>query len=125
MTRWSESFFPQSRLVWADCMGVPFNVWCSFFFMKLGSFVGESLFIDEDSSLRRRLDRDRIFILISNNSSGSYKVMLKTCDVSFPVKMEDILVPMDFKWLTELLVLKLNFSEESLEKLPNIDRLNY
>ncbi|KAK0606777.1 hypothetical protein LWI29_004302 [Acer saccharum] len=48
--------------------------------------------------------------------------MVNVGDVSFPVKVEENIAPVDFKWLTELLSLKLNSSKQILEKLPDVKR---
>ncbi|KAK1578453.1 hypothetical protein Q3G72_030364 [Acer saccharum] len=46
----------------------------SFVEVVSGSFLGEALLLEKDSSLRRRLHRGRILIMIPNNICGSYKL---------------------------------------------------
>ncbi|KAK3200233.1 hypothetical protein Dsin_023648 [Dipteronia sinensis] len=122
MIRWCEAFVPQNRLVWG-ISGVPLSVWSPFFFMKVSSFLGEPLMMEEDSSVRRRLDRGRMIMLVPFDKLGSCKIQVKTDAASFTVRMEELQAPVDFNWLSNVLGLRSSFSDESLNFLHGLERL--
>ncbi|KAK1566813.1 hypothetical protein Q3G72_004535 [Acer saccharum] len=64
MSSWSDRWNPKGKLAWIDVFGVPVSYWEDSFFFKLGSLFGETLWIDEDSSSKARLDRGRFLALI-------------------------------------------------------------
>ncbi|KAK2652578.1 hypothetical protein Ddye_012434 [Dipteronia dyeriana] len=49
---------------WVEFRGIPLNVWCEEFFLKLGWAVGEPLMIEEETLNREILSRGRVLILI-------------------------------------------------------------
>ncbi|KAI9197945.1 hypothetical protein LWI28_007187 [Acer negundo] len=122
--RWCNSHVPQARLVWMECIGVPLNVWCNSFFMKLGWLLGEPLMLDNDCSLRRRLDRGRILRLIPFDQGGSRQIKVKAEDFSFVVRVEEDSAPVDITWFARFLGLRMSFpiSNSNLNGLLEMGR---
>ncbi|KAK1591134.1 hypothetical protein Q3G72_002789 [Acer saccharum] len=69
ISKWDDSFNPQARLVWIDCVGVPLRFWNEAFFHKVGRQLGEPVMVEEETLLKKRFDRGRILVLISLNQS--------------------------------------------------------
>ncbi|KAK4856586.1 hypothetical protein QYF36_018996 [Acer negundo] len=57
MERWSGSFTNNFRVAWVNCWGVPLSYWCLEFFTSLGRRFGDPLLIEEDTILKRQMDR--------------------------------------------------------------------
>ncbi|KAI9196934.1 hypothetical protein LWI28_028272 [Acer negundo] len=121
MSRWCNSFMPNTSLVWVQAMGVPLDVWCSSFFSKLGSLFRETLFIKEDSLLRKKIDRGRFLDLISHGRTCPSKIKVRVGDASFLVRLSEDTTLMDFCWLVSFLGLKTSFSKTNLNKLPETE----
>ncbi|KAI9160553.1 hypothetical protein LWI28_009318 [Acer negundo] len=67
MAGWSSSMSPSSRLAWINCVGTPLSCWSLPFFNKVGWILGEPLFLEEDTILRRRFDRGKLMVLIPHD----------------------------------------------------------
>ncbi|KAK1572398.1 hypothetical protein Q3G72_032127 [Acer saccharum] len=76
MGRWSPTTTPQSRMVWFKCRWVPLECWCEEFFLKIVWIIGEPLLLEEETSMRKRVDR------------------------------EEEVTPVDFRWLENFLGLR-------------------
>ncbi|KAK0580968.1 hypothetical protein LWI29_008247 [Acer saccharum] len=62
MKRWNVSHIPKSKLVWIECNEVPLFCWNSNFFLKLGGMIGEPLLVEEDTVMKRKLDKGRVMV---------------------------------------------------------------
>ncbi|KAK1571163.1 hypothetical protein Q3G72_012814 [Acer saccharum] len=100
-SRWSEILIPQTRLAWIEVSRVPLHCWEASFFMKLGWLIGEPLLIDEDTVLRRRLDKGKMLVLIPHAKLSSWTVNVKMERAVVAVNLVEDKAPVCFKWLNE------------------------
>ncbi|KAK3204151.1 hypothetical protein Dsin_018197 [Dipteronia sinensis] len=117
ISRWSEALIPQARLAWITISGAPMDCWEPVFFMKLGLLIGEPLWVEEDTSLRRRVDRGKLLILLPRVKKCSWKVNVKIEIGSFPVSPKEDHIPVSFEWLKDFLGLKVEDSRMFLNLL--------
>ncbi|KAK2654101.1 hypothetical protein Ddye_013957 [Dipteronia dyeriana] len=107
---WCDSFISKARLVWINIVGVPLKVWCSSFFMRLRGVFGDPLYVEEDSVMRRRLDRGRVLMLVPHESLCPKKIKVLMEGDSFLVRLHEDPTLVDFQWMTNVLGLKMSWS---------------
>ncbi|KAK1548940.1 hypothetical protein Q3G72_016106 [Acer saccharum] len=119
MTDWSEKWTPKGKLCWINVFGVPLSYWEESFFKKVGSLVGEPLWVDKETSLRTRLDRGKILAVIPQTWDFPRDVSVYTEEASFNVKIEIDTTPVSMSWLNHFLELEdfspINFHSASPE----------
>ncbi|KAK2654827.1 hypothetical protein Ddye_014683 [Dipteronia dyeriana] len=103
MHNWSDSFNPQNRLAWIYCSGVPLSMWSRAFFIKLGGMIGEPLMVEEETSLKKRLYRGRVLVLIQQESTVSVKVKVSVRSCSYIIKLKEDETPPDVSWSDKFL----------------------
>ncbi|KAK0572105.1 hypothetical protein LWI29_026222 [Acer saccharum] len=117
-SRWSEILIPKTRLAWIEVSRVPLYCWESSFFIKLGWLIGEPLLIDEDTVLRRRLDRGKMLVLIPHAKLSSWTVNVKMERAVVAVNLVEDKAPVCFKWLNEFFGLVSVDPSRNLNLLP-------
>ncbi|KAK1573093.1 hypothetical protein Q3G72_026742 [Acer saccharum] len=95
-----------SKLCWVDVHGVPLICWCKAFFKSLGDLVGETLWIDEETERRKRLDVGKILISTPIGESLTREVEVIVGGRSFPVKMVEQTTQISIGWLSNHLKVK-------------------
>ena len=73
--------------------------------MKPGWLIGEPLWVEEDTSLRRRVDKGKMLVLLPKVEKCSWKV-----NVTVSLKEDHMLV--SFEWLKDFLGLKVEDSSK-------------
>ncbi|KAK2665895.1 hypothetical protein Ddye_004469 [Dipteronia dyeriana] len=79
-----------AKLRWIDVYGVPLNYCCKAFFKKLKGQSGETVLVDENTILKRSLDRWKMLVLAPFDNQGSGKVKVKIGHNSFMVRWSAI-----------------------------------
>ncbi|KAK3205575.1 hypothetical protein Dsin_019621 [Dipteronia sinensis] len=97
---WSNDITPQCRLSWIEFRGIPLNVWCEEFFLKLGWAVGEVLLVEEETVNREILCRGRTLTLIPNGRSCPQIVKVVVGGNSFSVSAREDPIPIDMGWIS-------------------------
>ncbi|KAK3198135.1 hypothetical protein Dsin_021550 [Dipteronia sinensis] len=87
MEKWYKWCALKARLVWINFIGVPLIFWNEEFFNKLGRLIGEVLDVEEDTLLRRRVDRGRILALVPHNQLCPRKVKVEVDRDPFAVNV--------------------------------------
>ncbi|KAK3217755.1 hypothetical protein Dsin_011725 [Dipteronia sinensis] len=108
MNNWSESFNPSQRLVWINCVGIPLKLSNNHFLMKLSPKVGEPLWINEDTTLKRRLDRAKILVSVHKDHLIPTNVKVVVGKGSFLVNIKEEKDPTIWCWADKHLSLKKN-----------------
>ncbi|KAI9185602.1 hypothetical protein LWI28_008684 [Acer negundo] len=98
MSKWSNNPSPNLRIVWIGCSGIPLNFWSFDFFEKLGWMVEETLLVDEETSLRRRLDKERVLVLVRKEETISVNVRVDMGNGSFTVAIKEEAIQRAFVW---------------------------
>ncbi|KAK1553710.1 hypothetical protein Q3G72_002440 [Acer saccharum] len=80
---------PQYRLSWVEFSGIPLNVWCEEFFMKLGWAIGEPLLVEKETLSRDVLFKGRILSLIPNGRSCPSIIKVEIGRNSFSVSVRE------------------------------------
>ncbi|KAK3205604.1 hypothetical protein Dsin_019650 [Dipteronia sinensis] len=97
---WSNDITPQCRLSWIEFRGIPLNVWCEEFFLKLGWAVGEVLLVEEETVNREILCRGKTLTLIPNGRSCPQIVKVVVGRNSFSVSAREDPIPIDMGWIS-------------------------
>ncbi|KAK1592718.1 hypothetical protein Q3G72_029178 [Acer saccharum] len=95
-----------SKLCWVDVHGVPLICWSKAFFKRLGDLVGETLWIDEETEQRKRLDVGKILISAPSGESLTREVEVLVGGRSFPVKLVEQTTQLSIGWLSNHLKVK-------------------
>ncbi|KAK1568644.1 hypothetical protein Q3G72_027057 [Acer saccharum] len=103
MSGWKHSTSGLLRLKWVDVYGVPMDCWCHDFFRKLGGQVGETVWVEEDTRRRARLDKGRIMILAPMDSTISSVSKVKGKQGIFTVRMEEDPAQVSMDWVNQFL----------------------
>ncbi|KAK0598408.1 hypothetical protein LWI29_034373 [Acer saccharum] len=103
ISKWDDSFNPQARLVWIDCIGVPLKFWNEAFFHKVGRQLGETVMVEEETLLKKRFDRGRILVLIPLKQSWPDMIKVSAGSGFFNIKISGASLPVDFSWPEKLL----------------------
>ncbi|KAI9185739.1 hypothetical protein LWI28_010249 [Acer negundo] len=82
--------------LWFTISGLPLHLWNITTFQKLGSILGNLSFIEEETLLRRRMDRARLLVAIIGNCRCPKVVKIKDGSRSFPVQIVKDFFPVDF-----------------------------
>ncbi|KAK3199334.1 hypothetical protein Dsin_022749 [Dipteronia sinensis] len=106
MERWSDSFINNVRVAWVNCWGVPLSSWCSAFFTRMGRSFGDPIHIEDDTILRRRMDRGRILMLLPIDQVGPSKIQVVINRVIYEVKLEEDPIPISVSWIDNFLDLR-------------------
>ncbi|KAK1565721.1 hypothetical protein Q3G72_033291 [Acer saccharum] len=85
-----------------------------------GWVIGEPLLVDEDTALRKRLDKGRILVLVSQEEIVSAKVRVEVGKGSFLVRVKEESVEVDGQWIEKYLGLK----KDDLEALQKSSDVN-
>ncbi|KAK3200244.1 hypothetical protein Dsin_023659 [Dipteronia sinensis] len=118
MKNWSDSLQNFSSPVWINVSGVPLRLWNVNFFHKIGNLLGELLFIEKDTLLRKRLDRARLLIALPGNRRCPQCIRVAKGRSSWPISIEKDAFPMEFALLSEVLDLKHDFLTKGRESSP-------
>lgn len=62
LERWNPTLRPGYRLAWAQCWGIPLEVWDMENIRKIVAAIGDLVEVDDDVEEKRRMDRARIVI---------------------------------------------------------------
>ncbi|KAK3228918.1 hypothetical protein Dsin_000799 [Dipteronia sinensis] len=100
---WSNAITPQTRLSWVGFRGIPLNVWCEEFFMRLGWAIGEPLLIADETIHRFSLLRGKVLVLIQNSHRCPYEIRVVTGNISFLVFVREDPVPVLEEWVSRRL----------------------
>ncbi|KAK1583655.1 hypothetical protein Q3G72_025894 [Acer saccharum] len=106
MMEWKEGWMNDSKLIWVDIYGVPLSCWCKSFFTSLGGIVGVTMWIDEETVHKSRLDRGRILLLLALDKVVPPEILVKSGNRDFRVRLEESLIPVSSDWLSRRLGLK-------------------
>ncbi|KAK3184464.1 hypothetical protein Dsin_031750 [Dipteronia sinensis] len=79
--------------------GILLKFWSKHLFMKLGGMIGESFWTDEDTNLKKRLDRAKILVSLPQEELVSDKVQVAVGKYSFTVSLNEAEVPVDWLWV--------------------------
>ena len=82
--------------------------------------IGEPLLVDEDTALRKRLDKGRILVLVSQEEIVSAKVRVEVGKGSFSVRVKEESVEVDGQWIEKYLGLKKDYLE-ALQKSSGVN----
>ncbi|KAK3200495.1 hypothetical protein Dsin_023910 [Dipteronia sinensis] len=74
---WSMENNTFTRLAWFDFTWVPLNCWCKEFFKTIGGSFGEVVPVEEETLLRKRLDRGRVLIIMPQEKASRESVHVK------------------------------------------------
>ncbi|KAK3220537.1 hypothetical protein Dsin_014507 [Dipteronia sinensis] len=113
---WSFSY--NEKPYWFNISRIPLNYWNEMFFQKLGSKLGDLLMIDNETFLRKRLDRARLLISVPMNQLCPKDIKVTVGNRTFPVMMEIEPLPVESKWLEDTLGLKTELGSPAMEWLP-------
>ncbi|KAK1551224.1 hypothetical protein Q3G72_032272 [Acer saccharum] len=113
MEKWSENTKKQRKPSWVNIIGLPLRLWNINFFQLIGNLLGELFFIEDDTLLRKRFDRAKLLIVVLGDRLCPKKIKIQDGTHSFLASIEDNTVPVNFKWVGELL--DLNFESDSNE----------
>ncbi|KAI9187338.1 hypothetical protein LWI28_026961 [Acer negundo] len=97
---WSSAITPQCRLSWVEFRGIPLNVWCGEFFLKLGWAVDEPLLIEKETLNRENLFRGKVLTLISNGVSCPANIKVNMRKSFFSVSVREDSTPLDMDWIS-------------------------
>ncbi|KAK1561161.1 hypothetical protein Q3G72_035079 [Acer saccharum] len=103
MSCWKYSPREFSRLKWMDVYGVPIDCWCYDFFRNLGEQVGETVWVDEDTSTRARLDKGRILISAPVDIKIPTEIKVKGNQRVFSVRLEEDPAQVSMDWVNQFL----------------------
>ncbi|KAI9195962.1 hypothetical protein LWI28_019764 [Acer negundo] len=101
--KWSEAITPQNRLIWVEFRGIPLNVWCAEFFMRLGLAIGEPLLIADETIHRVSLFRGKVLVLIPKSHSCLEEIKVVIGKTSFLVPAREDSVPVAEEWVSRRL----------------------
>ncbi|KAK1575963.1 hypothetical protein Q3G72_009751 [Acer saccharum] len=122
ISKWDDSFNPQARLVWIDCIGVPLKFWNEAFFHKVGRQLGETVMVEEETLLKKRFDRGRILVLIPLKQSSPDMIRVSAGSGFFNIKISGASLPVDFSWPEKLLGLQAVDTQSCSNFCPNLER---
>ncbi|KAK0600843.1 hypothetical protein LWI29_018888 [Acer saccharum] len=103
MIEWKESWSNSTKLKWIDIYGVPLICWCKDFFKKVGGLVGETMWIEEETLNKKRLDKGRILILAPFDKTIPSEILVKAGHGAFPIRLEESSMPVSSEWLSQTL----------------------
>ncbi|KAI9160762.1 hypothetical protein LWI28_011263 [Acer negundo] len=103
MHEWKESWLTLTKLKWLEVYGVPPTCWCKAFFKKISGLVGETMWVDEETLNKTRLDIGRILILAPLDKIIPSEVLVKTGQRAFPIRVEESTLPVSSEWLSNTL----------------------
>ncbi|KAK1553806.1 hypothetical protein Q3G72_003857 [Acer saccharum] len=106
MDRWSDKFINNARVVWVDCWGVPLSSWSSEFFNCLGQRFGVPLCIEEDTILKRRVDRGRMLMSIPLDKDCPKKIKIFFKGEAKIVSLIEDQNPTSLSWIEEVLEIR-------------------
>jgi hypothetical protein len=66
----------------------------------LGGLIGETIWIEEETVNKSRLDKERILILVTMDKVIPSEIQVKFGNGSFPVRVEESSIPISNEWLT-------------------------
>ncbi|KAI9196288.1 hypothetical protein LWI28_022641 [Acer negundo] len=69
MEQWSALAVAKARPAWINLFGVPLNHWNSELFFHMGSAIGETLLIDDETLFKNSLHMGRMLELINHETS--------------------------------------------------------
>ncbi|KAK1548776.1 hypothetical protein Q3G72_002780 [Acer saccharum] len=118
MSCWKYSSRDFSRLKWVDVYGVPIDCWYYDFFRNLGGQVGETVWVDEETSRRARLDKGRILILASVDRKILTEIKVKGNQRVFSVRLEEDSAQVSMDWVNRFLGLN---PPKKLPDFPNTE----
>ncbi|KAK3169114.1 hypothetical protein Dsin_000095 [Dipteronia sinensis] len=72
--------------IWIACVGVPIRFWNEAFFNKAGQKLGEMVMIEEETILKKRLDRGKILVLLPINHSCPDLIKVKVGPIKHKVR---------------------------------------
>ncbi|KAK4851477.1 hypothetical protein QYF36_015477 [Acer negundo] len=112
MEEWSEQTqqLESKKICWVEVHDVPLNYWCKDFFMKLGSQVGEVVWIDRATEHKQRLDIGKLLVLAPLGQALSCEIVVKVKGCDVPVKLVECQVSKMDKWINNQLGLMPTFS---------------
>ncbi|KAK1581158.1 hypothetical protein Q3G72_003675 [Acer saccharum] len=106
MMEWKEGWMNDSKLIWVDIYGVPLSCWCKSFFNSLGGIIGVTMWIEEETVYKSRLDRGRILLLLALDKVVPPEILVKSGNRDFRVRLEESSIPVSSDWLSRRLGLK-------------------
>ncbi|KAK3199260.1 hypothetical protein Dsin_022675 [Dipteronia sinensis] len=121
MEKGSSKLISQDSPVWINISGISMSHWNEDFFKKMGNFLGDFLYSEDDTLQRRRLDRGRILIAMPGDQPCPKKVKVVEGSWSCWVAIEMDETPVEFSWLVEVLGLKFETSTEKMTPFPEED----
>ncbi|KAK0577839.1 hypothetical protein LWI29_000968 [Acer saccharum] len=116
MSRWSDIPVPTERLKWVEVLGVPLHCWCKAFFLRVGSYMGETIWVDEETENRGRFDVGQILVLGSHESQATRMVQIKVGGKSFLISLMESPEPVSFLWIVQHLGLKPEFKNSNSQR---------
>ncbi|KAI9180574.1 hypothetical protein LWI28_006179 [Acer negundo] len=109
----------QANPVWIYIPGIPLKHWNKRFLKKVGNRLGDFLFIEKDTILKRRMDRGKLLISLNDGRRCPNRLKVVDGKKSFVLTIEKDVTSMNFDWLGELL--GLNFELPSKELFLSSD----
>ncbi|KAK1548763.1 hypothetical protein Q3G72_035111 [Acer saccharum] len=103
ITCWKFSPVESSRLIWVDVYGVSIDCWSKEFFRRIGGQVGETVWVDEETSGRTRLDKGRILVLAARDVKINSEITVKGAKGTFTVRLEEDPMKVSIDWINKFL----------------------
>ncbi|KAI9180216.1 hypothetical protein LWI28_002421 [Acer negundo] len=118
MSIWSESSVSLDRPRWLEVYNVPLHCWCKDFFTEVGGQAGETVWVENSTIRRERIDRGRILVLVPFEFQKDREVVVKFGENSFLVKITASPESVSMDWITLHLALKpvLKHRESEVER---------
>uniref|UniRef100_A0A7N0U325 RRM domain-containing protein n=1 Tax=Kalanchoe fedtschenkoi TaxID=63787 RepID=A0A7N0U325_KALFE len=82
---WIPSFIVSNRLCWIKCVGIPWKLWNTECFNRIGNIFGSTVLIEDHTVKKDRLDRARILICTELVEPISKHITLQNKGISFKV----------------------------------------
>ncbi|KAK1580906.1 hypothetical protein Q3G72_001236 [Acer saccharum] len=114
MTCWKFSPVGSSRLIWVDVYGVSIDCWSKEFFRRIGGQMGETVWVDEETSGRTRLDKGRILVLASRDVKINSEITVKGAQGTFTVRLEEDPMKVSIDWINKFLGLHPTMRKDAL-----------
>ncbi|KAK1560813.1 hypothetical protein Q3G72_031090 [Acer saccharum] len=103
MSSWKDSIQGRFMLKWIDEYGVLLNCWCYAFFKQLGDQISETMWVDESTVQRRRLDKGRIMVLVPFDKKVSCCINVSQRKIANTVRLVEAPATVDMSWISQML----------------------
>lgn len=86
---WEPEMVPRVTTGWLRVIGVPVHAWGEEFFHFISQLVGKLVHLDEDTSIKTRLDVGRVLVFVSSSEAINRTMKIKVNEFVFFVRMAE------------------------------------